>query len=434
MNPRELVDHIRSGPAELVLDKPLPRFPRRTRSHPYPFCCRTPSPCDYNDFIQALQSSETIRSVTCHSHRRLRIAEDEWELLVNTIGSIEGIQTLLALSCTGGSPDFHPFQVVADAVSSAQSLHKLEVGIGGETFPRDPSGLIALANALGEHTALQGFIWDDFCSPQEETPQDVSPDPVLQALLACPYLRCARIMTKCAGADAIRSLLQLPMAIGLQLTLLPHHWLVVADEIRQDRYHVQSLKMCLLRGAPSEDTKAVKAVASAIRSNPPLVCLCLQLDHGFTDEVGVALAKALMSNTNLRTITLSVDAVLDEPIATTRNIETLGVPAYEAFSAMLRVNTSITLELPRFDSAGGDESLRDSRDQMRIEQGLNRVGRGKLLSSSQTTRKEWVDALHKLDSYNFNVDESPTFRIGCLHSLLQLDPGMCFNDASNSGE
>jgi hypothetical protein len=49
MNPRELVDHIRNGPAKLVLDEPL-RFRRRTRSNP----------CDFNEFIQALQSSETI--------------------------------------------------------------------------------------------------------------------------------------------------------------------------------------------------------------------------------------------------------------------------------------------------------------------------------------------------------------------------------------
>jgi hypothetical protein len=54
MNPRELVDHIRSGPANVVLNKPL-RFRRRTRSNP----------CDLNEFLQALQSSETIRAVNC---------------------------------------------------------------------------------------------------------------------------------------------------------------------------------------------------------------------------------------------------------------------------------------------------------------------------------------------------------------------------------
>jgi hypothetical protein len=52
MNPRELVDHIRSGPAELELKEPL-RFRRQTRSNP----------CDFSEFLQALQCSEAIRTV-----------------------------------------------------------------------------------------------------------------------------------------------------------------------------------------------------------------------------------------------------------------------------------------------------------------------------------------------------------------------------------
>ncbi len=51
------------------------------------------------------------------------------------------------------------------------------------------------------------------------------------------------------------------------------------------------------------------------------------------------------------------------------NRATLGVPAYEALSAMLHVNTSLLLlRLPRFETADVDERLRESRDQMRIEQ------------------------------------------------------------------
>jgi hypothetical protein len=50
-------------------------------------------------------------------------------------------------------------------------------------------------------------------------------------------------------------------------------------------------------------------------------------------------------------------------------------------------------KIPPFDNAVGDQRLIDSRNQMRIEQRLNGVGRGSLLSSSQTAREEWVDAL-----------------------------------------
>jgi hypothetical protein len=79
MNPRELVDHIRSGPTKLDLQEPLVSFRRRT-----PFF---PNPCDFDEFLQALQSSETIRSVRFQSHRELGVTEDEWALTVKALGS-----------------------------------------------------------------------------------------------------------------------------------------------------------------------------------------------------------------------------------------------------------------------------------------------------------------------------------------------------------
>jgi hypothetical protein len=113
MNPRELVDHIRSGPAKLVLDEPL-RFRRRTRSNP----------CDFNRFLQALQASKTLRNIRCGTHLMLGISEDEWVLLLKTLGRIKDIQ-ILSLSCTDGSRDFDPLQVFADTVNDSQSLCKL---------------------------------------------------------------------------------------------------------------------------------------------------------------------------------------------------------------------------------------------------------------------------------------------------------------------
>jgi hypothetical protein len=74
MNPRELVDHIRSGPAKIVLRAPL-RFCHQICSNP----------CDFNEYIQALESSETIRDVECYSYQELGIAEDR---LAKTLGSI----------------------------------------------------------------------------------------------------------------------------------------------------------------------------------------------------------------------------------------------------------------------------------------------------------------------------------------------------------
>ncbi len=54
------------------------------------------------------------------------------------------------------------------------------------------------------------------------------------------------------------------------------------------------------------------------------------------------------------------------------DIDVLGAQSYEAFSAMLRVNTSLVVIMPPFETAGVDERLRESRKQMIIEMRLNK--------------------------------------------------------------
>jgi hypothetical protein len=225
MSSRELVDHIRSGPAKLVLTAPL-RFRRRTRSNP----------CDFNEFLQALQSSETIRSVRCEAHALLSISEDQWVLLVRTHGRIKDIQHL-QLYYTHGFRYFHPFQAVADAVNNAHSLCSLIIESDTNTLPRDPSGLAALANALREHIFLQEFIWFDY---SDLAPRDATPDPVLRVLPACLRLREVRIVTRCASTDAVKNLLQLQPATDLHLSLEKEHWLAVTDEIKRGRCNIKA--------------------------------------------------------------------------------------------------------------------------------------------------------------------------------------------------
>jgi hypothetical protein len=399
MNPRELVDHIRSGPTEIVLDKPL-RFRRRTRSNP----------CDFSEFLQALRSSETIRTTECRSHLEVGLTEDKWVLLVTTLGSIRGIEHL-KFNCRPGSCDFHPFRAIADAVNNAHSLCKLAINMDGR-ISRDPSGMIALANALQEHTAFQEFTWTDGYYWQEAT-QITSLDPVLQALPACPHLQRVIIMTKYASSNAMKNLLQLRSATNLNLVLGKEHWLAVADEIRRGRCNVRYLYLAMIGVVASEASEAVKAVASAIRLDRNLEHLHLLTQSGFTDEAGVALAEALTVNTTLRQVKFSAAS----------HQTTFGAQSYEAFAAMLRVNANLILELPRFVTAVPNERLVNHYNQMRIEQRLNQVGRGRLLASNKTTREEWVDALHELSGSNsLGLDDSPALRINCLYSLLLLNP------------
>jgi hypothetical protein len=259
-------------------------------------------------------------------------------------------------------------------------------------------------------------MWVDSCVPLESA-HDISLDPVLRALPACPHLDNVIIRTECANAGAMKHLLQLRSDTRLNLSLNTEHWLAVADEIRQGRCHVQSLILWMLEEARFEDTKAVKAVASAIQMDHNLTTLYLRMDNGFTDEAGMALAEALTVNKTLREITLS-DTEGDRIV---RNKAALGARSYQAFAAMLRVNTNLDLELPPLDVAVRDERIFEAYTQMQIEQRLNEVGRGELLSSSQTTKMEWVDALHELSISN-EFNESDAFLLSCRFSLLRLKP------------
>jgi hypothetical protein len=404
MNPRELVDHIRSGPTEIVLEEPL-RFRRRTRSNP----------CDFNEFLQALQSSETIRSVQCASYLELEISEDDWVLLVKTIGRITDIKNL-NLCCTNGSRDFVPFWAITEALKSAHSLCELRIDLPCVTTTGDPSGLTALANALREHKVLQEFIWADLCA-RPEAAQIAALDHVIRALPACPHLRSVTIITKSASAGAITNLLQLPKATKLSLNVKTDVWLAVTDEIRRGHCNVQVLALFLLEGTPPfEAIEAAQAVASVIQLDRNLKILSLGMGNVLTDEAGVALAEALTVNKTLHGIIL----VFPADASTLPNTPALGVPVYEALSAMLRVNTSLVLRIHPSESDGANERLRESRDQLRIEQRLNTVGRGRLLASNQTTREQWADAVHELASGN--VDDSPAFQVSCIYSVLRSSP------------
>jgi hypothetical protein len=264
--------------------------------------------------------------------------------------------------------------------------------------------------------------------PLLEATQSTVFDPVLRALSACPHLQLVTIVTKFASADAIRNLLRLPAHTVLRLALPLDHWLTVANEIRLGRCLVKKLHLILLQSSSSEATKAVKAVASAIRESSHLESLVLQMEDGFTDEAGVALAEAVTINKTLRVLSLDDSSFASDHVHTKAS---LSARAYEACCAMLRVNTSITVDLPVFDAALVDQRLVDACKQMLIELQLNNVGRGRLLASNQTPREAWVNVLQELNARN----DDALLEYGCLNSLLRLNPSVCLlelNDTTNS--
>jgi hypothetical protein len=112
-----------------------------------------------------------------------------------------------------------------------------------------------------------------------------------------------------------------------------------------------------------------------------------------------------MINTTLHLINLS-----DTVYQCGRYKAILGIPTYEAFTALLRVNTSLDL-LPPFDITGADARLLECHDQLRTEKRPHHM-----------TREEWVDALHKLSS-DVSDDPSPSETV----PLLRLQAAVCLS-------
>lgn len=148
---------------------------------------------------------------------------------------------------------------------------------------------------------------------------------------------------------------QLPKETCLALVLNIEQWLAVADGIRQGRCNIKYL--CLEMLNVSRDTEAVKAIASAIRLDHNLEHLTLVTNKALADEAVVALTDAMTLNQSLRKICLSVRRSCQ-----VQDVGALGAPAYEAFCAMLRVNTSLVFMLSPFETAGADERLVGSRN------------------------------------------------------------------------
>jgi hypothetical protein len=281
---------------------------------------------------------------------------------------------------------------------------------------RNSLGLIGVLCRM-QHSALSLILCPGHC----------------QLVPTCPHLQQVTIFTDFASADAIRNLLQLQTDTPLTLALRLDQWLAVADEIRLGRCLIKDLALCMVQSSSSEASEAVQAVASTIRGDRHFESFMLQMEDGFTDEAGVALAEALTINKTLHELKLDDNRTTGNAVNTKAS---LGAQAYKEFGAMLRVNTRIRLDLPVLDAEVVDPRLVDSRNLMLIENRLNEIGRGNLLASSQTPKEEWVNALQKLTTLNgddlFEVD---LFEVGCLYSLLRLNPSVCLlemNDTTNS--
>jgi len=409
MTPKELLEHIQSGPDEIELDFAL-CFRPRSRSNEYD---------DFNDLLQALRSNQTIRVVECHSHKSLGITESEWCRLLLAFASILCLKNLV-VAWENGSLDFHPLQVIAESVDSASSLEELFIASFGSD-PADPIGEVTLAQSLRHHGTLKDLnLW-------ARTQTTTRIPLIIEAAVSSSSVRRVVCMNQTLSPQDIRSLVRSPSLKELKLEGSVDSWLVVAEEIRNGRFHLEELALTrTLISCTLATTEALKAMIAALGCDSSLRKLVLGSTTGFTDQMGVALAKALTVNTTLREIHLSSAYKTVDGLESERPLDHLDVASYKAFALMAKTNTAITMGLPLLKSDASDET-RMQRDRLHIEGFMNEAGRGRLVTSSTTTRTEWVNALDILNDSTAEED-GPEFHLSCLYSMLQLNPSIFLGD------
>jgi len=408
MTPQELRDHIQSGPEKLTLTFPLHFRRPRTFSNL----------CNFDNLLQALQSNQTIREVVCYSHVALSITESAWCRLVRALGSISGLKKLL-VAWQNGSQAFHPLQAVARAVDNASSLRRLSILASG-IEQSDPSGGLLLVQSLRQRGTLEYLCWSAEMQTTTRIPQ-------LIATGAC--LRKVAIVNQNLTRDDVRCLSRSPNLNHLYLEGTVDSWLVIADEIRNGRFRPET--MALIRTTASsalETDDAIQAIIGALECDSSLRNLGICSITGFTDEMGVALAKALTVNTTLEKIYLKNKyPTLNHPLhQQSQPPKVLGAKACKALAAMLKTKKILfRLELPGIKSDADSETMLQ-HFLMCIEIYLTNAGRGSLVMSNQTTREEWINVLQDLDvTVSKEQNKRSSFQLSCLYSMLQLNPGIC---------
>jgi hypothetical protein len=201
-------------------------------------------------------------------------------------------------------------------------------------------------------------------------------------------------------------------------------WLVIADEIRNGFFRPETLVLVRTTASSAFETaEAIQVILGAIECNSSLRKLSLYSTTGFSDEMGVALAKALTVNTTMVWIDLqNTYTTSNSAYHPSQPPNTLGAEAYKEFIAMLKINMNVRLKLPNLKS-DADSETRVQQSLMRIESNLNEAYCGSLVTSNQTTREEWVNALQRLNDSCKN--DGASFHLSCVYSMLQRNPSLC---------
>ena len=378
---------------------------------------------DLDRFVFAIRANETVRHV-CFSGTFVReLQEQQWHLMLESIGHLRTLEELQIWCST------IPTAVFASMIRHARALQKVyffRVGLDGSQQDMD-----MLADAIETHESLRDIRIGGFHLTNNPNNHNAHPDNnirldrVVEALAVAKGLEVVSLQLSSAqqtvpfGTAAIEKLMQSKSITDLYLSRLglgQDHLTVISQGLPSNK----TLRVLDIFGNNIENEHVI-AMANALKENTSVEILVLPCPtNDLSVESCAAISDALKHNSTLSTLNLPRSNLNDEGIfhlaegltvnKTLKKVEvgvskTVGDTGVQALMDMLETN----YELERLVVSSADQSIKEKTEYyMR----LNEVGRGKLLSDGKATREQWVEMLisvvNDLDCLFYFITSNPT--------------------------
>jgi hypothetical protein len=440
MSPQELMDIVRSGPRTL-------KFCSIVR-----FAVGRPDEPALPDFVHALKTCDTIRSIHCNRHFTTGFSDDEWCDIVRSFGQVHNLEELVFVD--GGDSRLRRVNlgVLTHVLTHALTLEKLLFGknwllVGDETQRK------RFVIALSRLPCLRHFEYAG-CGCFTELYQAISPrsspTDLLLSFSSCRDLRCVRITnsTYFAPDYSCRLLEQFVQTCAnlteLSIVTKPANWPAL---LRSKSIEHLTLTHCDPTGnrlSVRQGTATSLGWPQQLMSDDDVercsrdLALNSQLRHvslrfwseTFPANLGTALANQLEKNIILRFLELS-DYTGQESGCRVPNptlVVTpfpLDVPTLKKFSKCL--NTSnLHLQIRIDIAAGNDEVPEREMERIRMESILNSLDCRRWMTA-ETNSMHHDDCFSVFERLEEKLSVEPTsFMLqSCLFEIVRANPLIC---------
>lgn len=383
------------------------RFRRRTRSNPVSF----------QDFLQSLRDTKGIRTVFCYPSMFLGIRQDEWHQIVCTFGQLENLSSLNFTFGYGGFIAISA-SALAETLERTSSIKKLVLS-EAVVMVGPVEALQRLARAIAV-SALTKFKCECLFRLSERNP---NPRQVIaeQGVALCTTLECLSLRDHMRQLSEEQTASMVLRLTSLKLlSLYTCHWRGVGRAMVRNTT-IRELKMT----DHDVDPESFASFLTSLQRNQSLRGLTLALRQGFRGgTTKQALLDFIEHHESLERLSLidTIDGMKPSP-----------AECFSPSDVSALVNSVAANGLVQVDISGLGSHVHDDdcerhwrcREQVKVENILNRVGRRRL-RRCLGDREQYQTALLSLAAgYDqMHGDDTELQRTQCFFDFFRMNPSL----------